>query len=304
MRPMAIVLGFLAALLLECTSSDPLELDGSTQTQDTIGKAADVKLQKKKDLAHPDHKVTLPPDQSTVAPPDTGVPDVDLPELDDPKRLSLPFECSGTALSASEVIEHVADGNGGFWVGSDWNWQGKIELIVLRDYRRLCNPTTGCDAWSLTTGLTQTEIRPAVVVDSAKATHLYQYSASNPAQLLTSKSFSTADFQMNLYNKANDPSSIVRYKIRITRSSTSTGCFSMAAKTASWPSTSNPSWTVQSVVVGVATFAAPTPRQTYPKPSGSYTCSGTPASDAQIKAAFPPARSSSPSATRASRAGR
>jgi hypothetical protein len=70
----------------------------------------------------------------------------DDPRLDDPSRPSLPFECQGAPLAASEISDAVAQGSDRIALVNDVNWNDTAQVVKMEEYSRTCQVrvTAGC----------------------------------------------------------------------------------------------------------------------------------------------------------------
>jgi hypothetical protein len=213
---------------------------------------------------------------------DAAAPDD--PRLDDPSRPSLPFECQGTPLAASEITDAVAQGSDRIALVNDVNWNDTAQVVKMDEYSRTCHPVTGCTAWTYAAPLLdEHDYRLHLFVDATGAVALrqevwepggYAYDVARAVQ--------SGDFQAPLEAMANEGPAD-RYKVRVTA-----GCFSIAGIDRKNPPASDGS-TFEWFFLGKTAFAGPTPRvMQAPLAAWPYACQGTPSSTATIATWFAP----------------
>lgn len=208
------------------------------------------------------------------------------PRLEDPARISLPFECAGTPLTAAQIIEHVAQGGDSLQLIND-SRNPLLRVLTAFQTSRTCHPLTGCGAWR----------------DSDAESYLMRFwvSASGELQLIQDDVFfaghseieatiTSADRQIAVHDSAHGGTKR-QYKLRMTRADQGFACFSAASVREQDPPKDDGSYR-ELFWIAATTIAAPVPRTT-PEPLAPWPfhCAGTPASNAEIASWFPSGQS-------------
>ncbi len=89
-------------------------------------------------------------------------------ELSDPNRPSLSYECTGTPLTAAEIVKLFSPGLGWLPLGLD-------SVMTTVQVSRSCAPLTGCSAWT------------SKSTSSKVLAHAYYFSAKTTASLMATK---------------------------------------------------------------------------------------------------------------------
>ncbi|MFO0675741.1 MAG: hypothetical protein U0169_04365 [Polyangiaceae bacterium] len=231
-----------------------------------------------------------PKADSGTPPRDSGPPPVpNDPELDDPARLSAPFECQGTPLDAASILEHVPQGYGAVLPTNAPNWNNTRRVLAVTGVVRTCNGATGCTAWSRSTFVTQ-ELEVGFAVDPTGSLFLSNVRSTSGQREVVLTPATSGDLQAEIQESST--SSKVRYKVRATRGMDGRMCLSLASKVDS-RTNANGSVT-ESFDLGVGYAKEVVPRAVFPTPPGDFVCGGTPATDADIRGWFTTGATRSP----------
>jgi hypothetical protein len=207
------------------------------------------------------------------------------PRLDDPARVSLPFECQGTPLDAAQVIEHIAQGDDSIQVRNGDREFGQFVFHVFRTTRR-CQPFTGCSDYVPDT-FNQDRYLIALFATTAGDLQLME-DPQDGSGWRTVAALGISDAQVLLHHNPSTGGRLRQYKLRITREDDGRACVSFAGESGQDPPVSDGSH-LEWFWFGTTDLLAPVPR-TSPPPLEPFPdeCHGTAASSAMIGTWFAP----------------
>lgn len=205
------------------------------------------------------------------------------PRLEDPARVSLPFECPGTPLSAAQIIEHVAQGGDTINLVDD-NRNPLFPAFTAFKTSRTCHPLTGCSAW-MTSGDESYSMR--LWVSASGDLQLIQDDESFAGHSEVEATISSGDLQ-TVFGSSSHGGTTRQYKVRITRTDDAgDGCVSAVSVSQQDPPKNDGSHVEWFWLAGTG-IAAPVPRTTpAPLAPWPFKCAGTPASNAEVASWFP-----------------
>jgi hypothetical protein len=223
---------------------------------------------------------------------DAGADD---PGLSDPGRASFPFECQGTPMVVSDMIEQFPLAQDSINVENARSWNNAASIFDTAVVGRTCTPQTGCSAWAAGGGTsTDPNFYLWLHVDGTGVVSLEQLDWQGAPVL--ERIVPSGELQMvmgGIDDGVNPEPAATRYEVRIVRNADTTGCVSAASAVVKDPPAANGS-TFEHFFVGVAALPAraviprPTPA---PRAAWANACQGTPAEDSVIASWFSPGSS-------------